>query len=110
MLSVGLKYIKQNSMILYSGVNVLFQLPDVDFAGENAGDVDVFQVKDGSIQTGLVELDGGVSVHQVSSTLTARLFTLLCYTSRESSYLRDSLDIFYQRTCRKERTTCCKGP
>ena len=54
-------------MILYSGVNVLFQLPDVDFAGENTGDVDVLQVKDGSIQTGLVELDGGVSVHQVSS-------------------------------------------
>ena len=67
MLSVGLKYITQNSMILYSGVNVLFQLPDVDFAGENTGDVDVLQVKDGSIQTGLVELDGGVSVHQVSS-------------------------------------------
>ena len=72
MLSVGLK--NGNIMTLYSHHRtVSMLLPDVNFAGENASDVNVFQVKDWSLQTGLVEFDGGVSVHQVGSTLTARL-------------------------------------
>ena len=48
--------------------NILFWLPDVYFARENASNINVLQVKDGSIKTGLVELDGGVSMHQVGST------------------------------------------
>ena len=38
-------------------------LPDVHFAGENASNINVLQVKDGSLKTSLVELDGGVSGH-----------------------------------------------
>ena len=70
MLSVGLKYNKNK--LNDSVLRRILSLPNVNFAGEDASDVDVLQVKYWSVETGLVELDGGVSVHQVSGALTAR--------------------------------------
>ena len=55
-----LKFCKNISILL-----ILFILPDVDFAGKNAGDVDVLQVEDGRVEAGLVQLAGRVPVHQV---------------------------------------------